>query len=107
MLSLYVPLNSDFDFWYYIQTAALKGSDHRRATNVTVRLEAQREKLNLPILPTTTIGSFPQTVGIRKFRREYKAGKQVSFLCNFIYTPVLMLSTSLLLRVLLLIFQDI
>lgn len=56
-------------------TAALKGSDHRRATNVTVRLEAQREKLNLPILPTTTIGSFPQTVGIRKVRREYKAGK--------------------------------
>lgn len=56
-------------------TAALKGSDHRRATNVTVRLEAQRKKLNLPILPTTTIGSFPQTVGIRKVRREYKAGK--------------------------------
>ncbi|KAL0344893.1 UNVERIFIED_CONTAM: 5-methyltetrahydropteroyltriglutamate--homocysteine methyltransferase [Sesamum radiatum] len=38
--------------------AALKGSDHRRATNVSARLDAQQKKLNLPILPTTTIGSF-------------------------------------------------
>ncbi|BAU01491.1 hypothetical protein LR48_Vigan10g220400 [Vigna angularis] len=55
--------------------AALKGSDHRRATNVSTRLDAQQKKLNLPILPTTTIGSFPQTVELRKVRREYKAGK--------------------------------
>ncbi|KAL7084715.1 hypothetical protein ACP275_14G238600 [Erythranthe tilingii] len=56
-----------------IATAALKGSDHRRATNVSARLEAQHEKLNLPIIPTTTIGSFPQTLELRKIRREYKA----------------------------------
>ncbi|KAK7271098.1 hypothetical protein RJT34_26718 [Clitoria ternatea] len=55
--------------------AALKGSDHRRATNVTARLDAQQKKLNLPILPTTTIGSFPQTVELRRVRREYKATK--------------------------------
>ncbi|XP_015946990.1 5-methyltetrahydropteroyltriglutamate--homocysteine methyltransferase [Arachis duranensis] len=55
--------------------AALKGSDHRRATNVTARLDAQQKKLNLPILPTTTIGSFPQTVELRRVRREYKANK--------------------------------
>ncbi|ESW23490.1 hypothetical protein PHAVU_004G051600 [Phaseolus vulgaris] len=55
--------------------AALKGSDHRRATNVSTRLDAQQKKLNLPILPTTTIGSFPQTVELRKVRREYKATK--------------------------------
>ncbi|KAJ6827479.1 5-methyltetrahydropteroyltriglutamate--homocysteine methyltransferase 2 [Iris pallida] len=55
--------------------AALKGSDHRRATNVTARLDAQQKKLNLPVLPTTTIGSFPQTVELRKVRREYKANK--------------------------------
>ncbi|EXB96085.1 5-methyltetrahydropteroyltriglutamate--homocysteine methyltransferase [Morus notabilis] len=36
--------------------AALRGSDHRRATNVSTRLDAQQKKLNLPILPTTTIG---------------------------------------------------
>ncbi|KAI4330582.1 hypothetical protein MLD38_028859 [Melastoma candidum] len=55
--------------------AALKGSDHRRATNVTARLDAQQKMLNLPILPTTTIGSFPQTVELRRVRREYKAKK--------------------------------
>ncbi|XP_008807626.2 5-methyltetrahydropteroyltriglutamate--homocysteine methyltransferase 2-like [Phoenix dactylifera] len=55
--------------------AALKGSDHRRATDVSARLDAQQKKLNLPILPTTTIGSFPQTMDLRRVRREYKANK--------------------------------
>ncbi|XP_062171700.1 5-methyltetrahydropteroyltriglutamate--homocysteine methyltransferase-like [Alnus glutinosa] len=55
--------------------AALKGSEHRRATTVSARLEAQQKKLNLPILPTTTIGSFPQTLELRRVRREYKAKK--------------------------------
>ncbi|KAK4777462.1 hypothetical protein SAY87_017649 [Trapa incisa] len=55
--------------------AGLKGSDHRRATNVSSRLDAQQKKLNLPILPTTTIGSFPQTIELRRVRREYKAKK--------------------------------
>ncbi|XP_010908721.1 5-methyltetrahydropteroyltriglutamate--homocysteine methyltransferase 1 [Elaeis guineensis] len=55
--------------------AALKGSDHRRATNVSARLDAQQKKLNLPILPTTTIGSFPQTMDLRRVRRECKANK--------------------------------
>nr|KJB09183.1 hypothetical protein B456_001G128200 [Gossypium raimondii] len=54
---------------------ALKDSDHRRATSVSARLAAQQKKLNLPVLPTTTIGSFPQTIGLRKVRREYKAKK--------------------------------
>lgn len=55
--------------------AALKNSDHRRATPVNIRLEQQQKKLNLPVLPTTTIGSFPQTVELRRVRREYKANK--------------------------------
>ncbi|KAJ0966368.1 hypothetical protein J5N97_027506 [Dioscorea zingiberensis] len=55
--------------------AALKGSDHRRVTTVSARLDAQQKKLNLPILPTTTIGSFPQTMDLRRVRREYKANK--------------------------------
>nr|BAJ88127.1 predicted protein [Hordeum vulgare subsp. vulgare] len=55
--------------------AALKGSDHRRATPVSARLDAQQKKLNLPVLPTTTIGSFPQTMDLRRVRREYKAKK--------------------------------
>ncbi|XP_044483441.1 5-methyltetrahydropteroyltriglutamate--homocysteine methyltransferase-like [Mangifera indica] len=60
-----------------VQKAAggLKGSDHRRSTNVSARLDAQQKKLGLPMLPTTTIGSFPQTTDLRRVRREYKAKK--------------------------------
>ncbi|MDR1451918.1 MAG: 5-methyltetrahydropteroyltriglutamate--homocysteine S-methyltransferase [Helicobacteraceae bacterium] len=38
------------------------------------RREAQKT-LNLPLLPTTTIGSFPQTAAIRKVRLTYKKGE--------------------------------
>ena len=69
-------------FCILLQAAALKGSDHRRATNVSARLDAQQKKLNLPVLPTTTIGSFPQTVELRRVRREYKAKKWVTV--NFV-----------------------
>ncbi|XP_073107054.1 5-methyltetrahydropteroyltriglutamate--homocysteine methyltransferase isoform X2 [Elaeis guineensis] len=55
--------------------SALMGSDHQRPTPVTSRLDAQQKKLNLPILPTTTIGSFPQTMDLRRIRREYKESK--------------------------------
>jgi 5-methyltetrahydropteroyltriglutamate--homocysteine methyltransferase len=34
----------------------------------------QKNNLNLPILPTTTIGSYPQTDDIRRLRRDYKKG---------------------------------
>ncbi|SMF09398.1 methionine synthase (B12-independent) [Alteromonadaceae bacterium Bs31] len=36
------------------------------------RVNKQRAHLNLPLFPTTTIGSFPQTADIRKTRRAYK-----------------------------------
>ncbi|MEB3021157.1 5-methyltetrahydropteroyltriglutamate--homocysteine S-methyltransferase [[Mycobacterium] crassicus] len=39
------------------------------------RRVAQDERLNLPPLPTTTIGSFPQTVDIRKARAALVAGE--------------------------------
>jgi 5-methyltetrahydropteroyltriglutamate--homocysteine methyltransferase len=35
----------------------------------------QQRGLNLPLLPTTTIGSFPQTVEVRKARAEFRAGR--------------------------------
>ncbi|XVE79115.1 hypothetical protein DITRI_Ditri14bG0032100 [Diplodiscus trichospermus] len=55
--------------------AAFRDSDHRRASNVSARLDAQQKKLNLPILPTTTLGSYPQIMVLRKVRRDYKAKK--------------------------------
>jgi 5-methyltetrahydropteroyltriglutamate--homocysteine methyltransferase len=45
-----------------------------RENPFSVREEKQREVLNLPLLPTTTIGSFPQTATIRKLRRDFRQG---------------------------------
>ncbi len=39
------------------------------------RIKIQRERLKLPMLPTTTIGSFPQTAEVRELRRAYKKGE--------------------------------
>ncbi len=39
------------------------------------RAKAQKKALGLPLLPTTTIGSFPQTSDIRSSRKQYKTGK--------------------------------
>ena len=46
-----------------------------RQSNFTNRAVLQREKLKLPLYPTTTIGSFPQTVEIRQTRRDFRIGK--------------------------------
>ncbi|MEW6591757.1 MAG: 5-methyltetrahydropteroyltriglutamate--homocysteine S-methyltransferase, partial [Pseudomonadota bacterium] len=39
------------------------------------RQAAQRERLKLPLFPTTTIGSFPQTADIRSARARFKKGE--------------------------------
>lgn len=46
-----------------------------RAGIYAKRAEAQEKSLGLPKFPTTTIGSFPQTLDIRKTRRAFKSGK--------------------------------
>ncbi len=43
-----------------------------RDTPYDERIKLQREEFNLPTLPTTTIGSFPQTVELRQVRNAYK-----------------------------------
>ena len=55
------------------RAAAVTPEDFDRPT-IDVRREAQAD-LNLPKLPTTTIGSFPQTAEIRRHRAEARAGK--------------------------------
>ena len=46
----------------------------KRANPYPLRATAQHKALQLPLLPTTTIGSFPQTKEIRKLRRDFKKG---------------------------------
>lgn len=42
-----------------------------RKSPFTKRIERQQELLNLPLFPTTTIGSFPQTAEVRKMRHRF------------------------------------
>ncbi len=53
--------------------AAAPGAD-QRASAFPARQKAQRARLKLPLLPTTTIGSFPQTAEIRAARAAFKRG---------------------------------
>ncbi|WP_319558301.1 5-methyltetrahydropteroyltriglutamate--homocysteine S-methyltransferase [Thiomicrorhabdus sp.] len=46
-----------------------------RAAPYAERAVLQKAKFNLPLFPTTTIGSFPQTAEIRQARRQFKAGE--------------------------------
>jgi 5-methyltetrahydropteroyltriglutamate--homocysteine methyltransferase len=56
------------------RAAALSDADFTRG-DYAARLLAQEEALHLPFLPTTTIGSFPQTGEIRKYRAQYTKGE--------------------------------
>ncbi|AYR19139.1 5-methyltetrahydropteroyltriglutamate--homocysteine S-methyltransferase [Alcaligenes faecalis] len=47
----------------------------KRKSAYAQRASKQAEFLKLPAFPTTTIGSFPQTVEIRRARSEFKAGR--------------------------------
>jgi 5-methyltetrahydropteroyltriglutamate--homocysteine methyltransferase len=47
----------------------------RRESPYGKRRERQRETTNLPLLPTTTIGSYPQTAEIRQARADFRKGK--------------------------------
>ncbi|BCU77773.1 5-methyltetrahydropteroyltriglutamate--homocysteine S-methyltransferase [Luteolibacter sp. LG18] len=54
--------------------AALDEKSARRGKPVTERVALQRERLGLPLFPTTSIGSFPQTAEIRALRARYRKG---------------------------------
>ncbi|WP_077063740.1 5-methyltetrahydropteroyltriglutamate--homocysteine S-methyltransferase [Streptomyces sp. MP131-18] len=53
---------------------AVTGADARRSRPYPERAAAQRTRLSLPPLPTTTIGSFPQTTELRTARADLRAG---------------------------------
>ncbi|WBB50346.1 5-methyltetrahydropteroyltriglutamate--homocysteine S-methyltransferase [Verrucosispora sp. WMMA2044] len=53
--------------------AALRPADRQRGDYPT-RAARQQQRLGLPELPTTTIGSFPQTAELRRARAAHRAG---------------------------------
>ncbi|MBF4133384.1 MULTISPECIES: 5-methyltetrahydropteroyltriglutamate--homocysteine S-methyltransferase [Streptomyces] len=57
------------------RTAAVTEADARRPQPYPERAVTQRERLRLPLLPTTTVGSFPQTGEVRAARAGLRAGR--------------------------------
>jgi 5-methyltetrahydropteroyltriglutamate--homocysteine methyltransferase len=57
------------------RVGALTPADYERDVPAAQRRAAQRARLPLPELPTTTIGSYPQTDEIRAARRELREGR--------------------------------
>lgn len=53
---------------------ALNESDSKRKNTFKTRQSKQKETLKLPLFPTTTIGSFPQTKEVRSWRSKFKKG---------------------------------
>ncbi|ETS78699.1 putative 5-methyltetrahydropteroyltriglutamate--homocysteine methyltransferase [Pestalotiopsis fici W106-1] len=49
----------------------IQASDYNRKSEFPSRIAQQQKKLNLPLFPTTTIGSFPQTKEIRIQRAKF------------------------------------
>jgi 5-methyltetrahydropteroyltriglutamate--homocysteine methyltransferase len=54
--------------------AALSADDFIRRGSRKDREEIQKKEFGLPLLPTTTIGSFPQTQEVKKNRSSYRSG---------------------------------
>ncbi len=56
------------------RTAAVTDTDASRGVPFAQRREEQQLRLGLPLFPTTTVGSFPQTPEVRRARRQALRG---------------------------------
>ena len=57
------------------RVAGITASDDKRKSTFATRRKSQIEALDLPLFPTTTIGSFPQTAEVRSWRSKFKKGE--------------------------------
>lgn len=57
------------------RVASITKGDDQRQNPFAIRRKKQIEALNLPLFPTTTIGSFPQTTEVRSWRAKFKKGE--------------------------------
>lgn len=54
---------------------SIKEKDYNRNSKFEIRQKVQKNTLKLPLFPTTTIGSFPQTQKVRSLRSKFKKGE--------------------------------
>ena len=57
------------------RVAAITDKDAQRDNDFSIRRIKQHDALRLPVFPTTTIGSFPQTTEVRSWRAKLKKGE--------------------------------
>lgn len=57
------------------RTNAVTAKDAQRPKPYAERIVTQQKRLQLPPLPTTTIGSFPQTTAVREARAAHRRGQ--------------------------------
>lgn len=57
------------------RVAGIQAKDFERNSNFSIRQKIQKERFKLPLFPTTTIGSFPQTAEVRVLRAKLKKGE--------------------------------
>ena len=57
------------------RVSSITAKDAQRENAFSIRKKAQQEILQLPLFPTTTIGSFPQTAEVRSWRARFKKGE--------------------------------
>ncbi len=67
-------VNFDFNLKESIKVRIFNENFKRNKRYIS-RIKLQRKLFNLPLLPTTTIGSFPQVEELRKIRKDFKLGK--------------------------------
>ncbi|WP_016989036.1 5-methyltetrahydropteroyltriglutamate--homocysteine S-methyltransferase [Flavobacterium sp. ACAM 123] len=57
------------------RVTAIVDKDSKRNSAFAIRRQQQIDALQLPLFPTTTIGSFPQTTEVRSWRAKFKKGE--------------------------------
>lgn len=74
-LELFTAPRNSLDENVAKRTAQITEKDFIRLPEFNKREEIQKDKYKLPVLPTTTIGSFPQTLDVKANRTAYRKGE--------------------------------
>ncbi len=74
-LSLFTDDREAFDAKVQERVKNIKEADFTRLPAFDEREKLQKAAFNLPLFPTTTIGSFPQTADVRQTRKAFRLGE--------------------------------
>ncbi|KRL96741.1 5-methyltetrahydropteroyltriglutamate--homocysteine S-methyltransferase [Liquorilactobacillus satsumensis] len=73
--ALFANVKHPYNAAVHAQSDHLQPNDYERTPERKERQQLQKEEFKLPLLPTTTIGSFPQTRDVRQNRAKFRKGE--------------------------------